>query len=185
MRSCFPRDRPSTASCHIHFQGVCVAESNCASEPRLQMPCKQLQRRNRRTCGGAAKESRAGWYRRRRVLAELPGFQTGLARGAWGGTASPICSTISFGRESSRQLTGFGRETRTVPPSGGVSWAQVHHDRSLHVGNARVPPGSSAIEGSEDGGDRRAASGHERGNPRLRQLLMHLREKRHWSKTWL
>ncbi len=72
-------------------------------------------------------------------------------------------STISFGRESGCQLTGFGQETRTVPPSGGVSWAQVHHDRSLHLGNARVPPGSPAIEGSEDGGDGRAASGRERG----------------------
>ncbi len=43
-------------------------------------------------------------------------------------------STISFGCQSSRQLTGFGRETRTVPPSGGVSRAQVHRDRSLHLG---------------------------------------------------
>ncbi len=51
-------------------------------------------------------------------------------------------STISFGREGGYQLTGFGRETWTVPPSGGVSWAQVHRDRSLHLGDARVPPGS-------------------------------------------
>ncbi len=79
-------------------------------------------------------------------------------------------------------ITGFGRETRTVPPSGGVSWAQVHHDRSLHY---PVSPGSPAIEGSEDGGDGRAASGRERGHPRLRQLLMHLREKRHQSRAWL
>ncbi len=35
-------------------------------------------------------------------------------------------STVSFGRESGGQLTGLGRETRMVPPSGGVSWAQVH-----------------------------------------------------------
>ncbi len=53
-------------------------------------------------------------------------------------------SAISFGRESGCQLTGLGRETRTVPPSGGVPWAQVHRDRSLHLGNARVPPGHSA-----------------------------------------
>ncbi len=52
-------------------------------------------------------------------------------------------------------------------------------DRSLHLGNARVPPGHSAIEGSEDGGGRRAASGRERGHPRLRQLLVHLQEERH------
>ncbi len=65
-----------------------------------------------------------------------------------------------------------------VPPSGGVSWAQVHRDRSLHLGNARVPPGSPAVEGSEEGGDGRAASGHERGHPQLCQLLMHLREKK-------
>ncbi len=48
-------------------------------------------------------------------------------------------STISFGCESSRQLTGFGRETRTIPPSGGVSRTQVHRDRSLHLGNATYP----------------------------------------------
>ncbi len=50
-----------------------MAESNCAREParragqcepRLQTLCKQLQRRNHRTCGGAAKWSMAGWYRR-------------------------------------------------------------------------------------------------------------------------
>ncbi len=50
-----------------------AAELNCAHEParwagrhepRLQTLCKQLQRRNRRTCDGAAKGSRAGWYRR-------------------------------------------------------------------------------------------------------------------------
>ncbi len=40
-------------------------------------------------------------------------------------------------------------------------------------------------KGSKDGGDRRAASGRERGHPRLHQLLMHLREKRHWSRTRL
>ncbi len=50
-------------------------------------------------------------------------------------------STISFGHEDSRQLTGFGRETRTVPPRDGVSWAQVHH---LHLGNARAPLAASS-----------------------------------------
>ncbi len=38
-----------------------------------------------------------------------------------------------------------------VPPSGGVPWAQVHCDRSLLLGNAHVPPGRLAVEGSEDG----------------------------------
>ncbi len=94
-------------------------------------------------------------------------------------------STVSFGRESGCQLKGLGRETRTVPPSGGVSWAQVHRDHSLHLGNARVPPGHSAIEGSEDGGGGRAASGRERGHPRTRQLLMHLREERHRGRARL
>ncbi len=94
-------------------------------------------------------------------------------------------STVSFGRESGCQLTGLGRETRTVPPSGGVSWAQVHRDRSLHLGNARVPPGHSAIEGSEDGGGGWAASGRERGHPRTRQLLMHLRGERHRGRARL
>ncbi len=96
-----------------------------------------------------------------------------------------VRSTVSFGRESGCQITGLGRETRTVPPSGGVSWAQVHRDRSLHLGNARVPPGHSAIEGSEDGGGGRAASGRERGHPRTRQLLMHLWEERHRGRARL
>ncbi len=42
-----------------------------------------------------------------------------------------------------------------------------------------------AHKGSEDGGDIRAASGRERGHPQLRQLLMHLHEKRHQSRTRL
>ncbi len=54
-------------------------------------------------------------------------------------------STISFGRESGCQLTGLGRETRTVPPSGGVLWAQVHRDRSPRNQ-------SSSCEGSGLGG---------------------------------
>ncbi len=54
-----------------------VAESNCACEPtrragqrkpRLQTPCKWLQRHNRRTRSGAANRSKAGWYRRPCVL---------------------------------------------------------------------------------------------------------------------
>ncbi len=64
--------------------------------------------------------------------------------------------------EAGHQLTGLGRETQTVPPSGGVSWAQVYRDRSLHLGNAGVPPGHSAVKGSEDGGGGRAASGREK-----------------------
>ncbi len=48
-------------------------------------------------------------------------------------------SAISFGHKSGCQLTGLGRETQTVPPSGGVSWAQVHRDRFLHLGNATPP----------------------------------------------
>ncbi len=66
-----------------------------------------------------------------------------------------------------------------VPPSGGVLWAQVHRDRSLHLGNARLPPSHSAVEDSEDGGGGRVASGRERGHPQLCQHLMHLREERH------
>ncbi len=54
-----------------------VAESNCVREPtrragqrkpRLQTPCKWLQRHNRRTRSGAANGSKAGWYRRPCVL---------------------------------------------------------------------------------------------------------------------
>ncbi len=71
--------------------------------------------------------------------------------------------TVSFGRESGRQFTGFGRETKTIPPSGGVLQAQVHCNRTLHLGNVNVPPSRPAIEGSEDGGGRRAASGRKKG----------------------
>ncbi len=67
--------------------------------------------------------------------------------------------TVSFGR----QFKGFGREMRTIPPSGGVLQAQVHRNRTLHLGNVNVPPSRPAIEGSEDGGGRRAASGRKKG----------------------
>ncbi len=75
------------------------------------------------------------------------------------GSVLPSCtclSALTLDASSGRQHTSFGRETWTVPPSGSVSWAQVYRDRSLHLGNARVPPGSPAVEGSEDGGDGRA-----------------------------
>ncbi len=72
-------------------------------------------------------------------------------------------STVSFGRESGRQFTGFGQETRTIPPSGGVLQAQVHCNRTLHLGNVNVPNSRTAIEGSKDGGGRRAAYGLKKG----------------------
>ncbi len=56
---------------------------------------------------------------------------------------------------------------------------------SLHLGNARIPPDHSTVEGSEDGGGGRAASGCERGHPQTRQLLMHLREERHRGRARL
>ncbi len=58
--------------------------------------------------------------------------------------------TVSFGRESGRQFTGFGRETRTIPPSGGVLQAQVHCNRTLHLGNVNVPrsPGLGGVHAS-------------------------------------
>ncbi len=72
-------------------------------------------------------------------------------------------STVSFDRESGHQFTGFGRETRTIPPSGGVLQAQVHCNRTLHLGNVNLPPSRPAIEGSEDGGGKGAASGRKKG----------------------
>ncbi len=69
------------------------------------------------------------------------------------------CSTERLGR----QFTGFGWETRTIPPSGCVLQAQVHRNRTLHLGNVNVPPGHPAIEGNEDGVGRRAASGRKKG----------------------
>ncbi len=61
------------------------------------------------------------------------------------------------------QFTGFGRETRTIPPSGAVLQAQVHCNRTLHLGNVNVPPSRPAIEGSEDGGGKGDASGRKKG----------------------
>ncbi len=60
-------------------------------------------------------------------------------------------SAISLGSQGYRQLTGFGWEAWTVPPVGGVLRAQVHHNRSLHLGNINVPPGRPTIEGGEEG----------------------------------
>ncbi len=83
-----------------------------------------------------------------------------------------LCASASVPRGPSvREKYSWQWEDSRVPPSGGISWAQVHRDRSLHRGNARLPPGHSAVEGSEDGGGGRAASGRERGHPRLHQLL--------------
>ncbi len=88
-----------------------IAELNCAHEParragqhepHLQTPCKRFQLHNLHTCGGAAKESMAGWYRRQRVLkhpCRTPWVQDlGLARGAWGSTASPNCTLFTAGK---------------------------------------------------------------------------------------
>ncbi len=70
------------------------------------------------------------------------------------GRGSLACSTVSFGCESSHQLTGFGWETRTIPPSGGVLRAPVHRNHSLHLGNVHTPSCCPAIE--DGGGDARA-----------------------------
>ncbi len=83
---------------------------------------------------------------------------------------------------SSPNSLGPERDSWLMAALGG---GQVHRDGSLHLGNARVSPGHSAVEGSEDGGGGRAASGRERGHPRTRQLLMHLREERHRGRARL
>ncbi len=99
------------------------------------------------------------------------------------GRGGLACSAVSFGCESGRHFTGFGRETRTIPPNGCILRIHVHRNCSLHLGNVLEPPSHPAIKGSEDGRGRRVASGCVRGCPRL--LLMHLWEERHWSRTWL
>ncbi len=59
-------------------------------------------------------------------------------------------STVSFGRESGRQLQAWtGDEDNS--PSDGVLQAQVHRNRTLHLGNVNVPPSRSAIEGRKRG----------------------------------
>ena len=79
------------------------------------------------------------------------------------GRGSLARSTVSLGSESGRQLTGLGQETQTIPPSGGVLRTQVHRNRTLLLGNVDAPPSCPTIEGSEDGGRKRAASGHKKG----------------------
>ncbi len=94
--------------------------------------------------------------------------------------SGPLC------RLPGRLGAWLGRGERRFPARGSTRRRFVGSgDRSLHLGNARVPPGHSAVEGSEDGGGRRAASGRERGHPRLRQLLVHLREERHRGRARL
>ncbi len=154
--------------CHRRLENaVELAESNCACEParqagqhepRLQMLCKRLQRHNRRTDGGAAKGSRGGWYRSRCVLRHPH-------RTPW------------VPNETGQRCVG----RYIVPEPYSLEMALP----LSHLGNARIPPGSPAVEVSKDGGDGQAASGCERGHPRLRQLLMHLREKRHQRRARL
>ena len=47
--------------------------------------------------------------------------------------------------------------------SGGVLRTQVHRNRTLLLGNVDAPPSCPTIEGSEDGGRKRAASGRKKG----------------------
>ncbi len=92
--------------------------------------------------------------------------------------------TVSFGRESGRQFTGFGRETRTIPPSGGVLQAQVHCNRTLHLGNVNVPRSRPANEGSEDGGGRRAASGRKKGPSTTSSAPRALPGRKNQGRAW-
>ncbi len=154
-----------------------IAESDCANEPagrvgqRKPLPqtlCEWHQRDNRHTRGGAAEGSRAGWYRRRRILTHP--HQTPQVPGGTGQRCVErhcVSQPQSLGCWLCKLwltvLTGFGRETRTIPLSGGVLQAQVHRNRTLPLGNINVPPSRPAIEGSEDGGGRRAASGRKKG----------------------
>ncbi len=71
-------------------------------------------------------------------------------------------STVSFGRKrpsAYRLWTGV----RTIRPSGRVLRAQVHRNRTLCLGNVNVTHSRPVIEGSEDEGGRRDASGHKKG----------------------
>ncbi len=92
--------------------------------------------------------------------------------------------TVSFGRESGRQSTGFGRETRTIPPSGGVLQAQVHCNRTLHLGNVNVPRSrpASRVARMEEADEPLLAV--KRGRPQLHQLLVHFREERNQGRAW-
>ncbi len=167
-------------------------------ESGYRWPLDQRRNRNGRFSSRPFTGGRSGtvlpvsWERANSNISGLPA--SGPLRrlpgrlGAWlgrGGRRSPARGST----RRPRYRFGLGRSSggwsRTVPLSGGVSWAQVHRDRTLHLGNARVPPGHSAVEGSEDGGGGRAASGRERGHPRLFQLLMYLREERHRGRARL
>ncbi len=72
--------------------------------------------------------------------------------------------TISFGRESGCQLTGFGRETQTVPPNGGISWAQVHRNR-IRASMAVSSGSGAAVVTTPEGGSPTSPSSSEDVNP--------------------
>lgn len=82
-------------------------------------------------------------------------------------------STVSFSSYSHQQITDFGQETWTIPPSGRVLRAQVHHNCSLHFGNVDAPPSHPAIEGRDDRRRKQVASVHfalASGHPGQRHL---------------
>ncbi len=115
-------------------------------------------------------------------------YETAAVLSVWTSTCLPNsigrncrkakCTAHSFRQLMCQSSRGPVQSPVAACPLHVFLWAQVHRDRSLHPGNARVPPGHSAFEGSEDGGGGQGASGRERGHPRLRQLLLHLREER-------
>ncbi len=73
---------------------------------------------------------------------------------------------------------------RTIPPSGGVLWAQVHHIRTLCLGNAHITPSRPVIKGSEDGEADEPILAIKCGRPRHHQLLMHFLEERNQCRVW-
>ncbi len=54
----------------------------------------------------------------------------------------------------------------------------LHGNGALDWGDLHIPLGRSAVEGGEDGGGTRPASGRKRCLPRPSHLLMHFREER-------
>ncbi len=77
-------------------------------------------------------------------------------------------STISFGCESSRQLTGFGRETQTIPPSGGVLRGLVTSSPMLTAARASMAVSSgsgAAVATTPEGGSPAEPSSSEDVSP--------------------
>lgn len=81
----------------------------------------------------------------------------------------------AFAHQSGRKRTGLGWAFRAV-----FCGQKVHRNRSLHLGNLRILPRWTPIEGGEGGGICIPCFGRKRNLPRFHQFLVHFRDERAW-----